>query len=131
MSRAFRLGLFIVVALVIFAAGVFWIGEQHFLFSSTYRLRAEFPNVAGLNGGAEVRVGGIHEGTVRQIQLPVRPNDKVHVVMELADGTRSVIKNDSVATIRSEGLVGDKNITISFVSKQPPKVKTDATILEN
>src|SRR5229473_2929873 len=128
MSRAFRLGLFIVAALLIFAAGVFWIGEKHFLFSSTYRLSAEFPNVAGLNGGAEVRVGGIHEGTVRQIQLPMRPNDKVHVVMELANGTRSVIKNDSVATIRSEGLVGDKFVEISFGSDQAPKVKNGDTI---
>src|SRR5947209_8004700 len=128
MSRAFRLGVFIVVALLIFAAGVFWIGERHFLFSSTYRLSADFPNVAGLNGGAEVRVGGIHEGTVRQIQLPMRPNDKVHVVMELANGTRSVIKNDSVATIRSEGLVGDKFVEISFGSDQAPKVKNGDTI---
>lgn len=128
MSRAFRLGLFIVIALLIFAAGVFWIGEKHFLFSSTYRLVAEFPNVAGLNGGAEVRVGGIHEGTVRQIQLPVRPNDKVQVVMELANGTRSVIKNDSVATIYSEGLVGDKFVEISFGSEQAPEVKNGDTI---
>ncbi|PYV74155.1 MAG: MCE family protein, partial [Acidobacteria bacterium] len=75
MSRAFRLGVFIVVALLIFAGGVFWIGKKQFLFHSTYRLKAEFQNVAGLNGGAEVRVGGIHEGTVRQIQLPTRPNE--------------------------------------------------------
>src|SRR5437870_10338207 len=79
MSRAFRLGVFIVIALLIFAAGVFWIGNKQFLFHSTYRLNAEFQNVAGLNGGAEVRVGGIHEGTVRQIQLPIRPNEKVRV----------------------------------------------------
>src|SRR5207244_11316401 len=58
----------------------FWIGNKQFLFHSTYRLNAEFQNVAGLNGGAEVRVGGIHEGTVRQIQLPVRPNEKVRVL---------------------------------------------------
>src|SRR5437588_9651121 len=105
MSRAFRLGVFIVVALLIFAGGVFWIGKKQFLFHSTYRLKAEFQNVAGLNGGAEVRVGGIHEGTVRQIQLPIRPNEKVRV---FAGGTRNVIKKDSLATIRSEGLVGDK-----------------------
>src|SRR5204863_8457400 len=128
MSRAFRLGVFIVAGLLLFAAGVFWIGKKHFLFSSTYRLSAEFPNVAGLNGGAEVRVGGIHEGTVRQIQLPMRPNDKVHVVMEMANGTHSVIKNDSVATIRSEGLVGDKFVEISFGSEQAPKVKDGDTI---
>src|SRR5437660_8467450 len=128
MSTAFRLGVFIVVAMLMFAAGVFWIGKKQFIFSSTYRLSAEFPNVAGLNGGAEVRVGGIHEGTVRQIQLLVRPNDKVHVVMELANGTRSLIKNDSVAIIRSEGLVGDKFVEISFGSEQAPKVKDGDTL---
>ena len=128
MSTAFRLGVFIVVALLMFAAGVFWIGKKQFIFSSTYRLNAEFHNVAGLNGGAEVRVGGIHEGTVRQIQLPVRSNENVHIVMELAEGTRSVIKNDSVATIRSEGLVGDKFVEISFGSEQAPKVKDGDTL---
>src|SRR6266536_868428 len=128
MSRAFRLGVFIVVALLIFAGGVFWIGKKQFLFHSTYRLQAEFQNVAGLNGGAEVRVGGIHEGTVRQIQLPARTTEKVRVVMDMAGPTRSVIKNDSVATIRSEGLVGDKFVEISFGSEQAPKVKSGDTI---
>src|SRR5881296_2042477 len=128
MSRAFRLGVFIVVALLIFAGGVFWIGKKQFLFHSTYRLKAEFQNVAGLNGGAEVRVGGIHEGTVRQIQLPIRPNEKVRVLMDLAGGTRNVIKRDSIATIRSEGLVGDKFVEISFGSTDAPKVNDGDTI---
>src|SRR5271169_1663791 len=51
MSKAFRLGVFIVAMLLIFAAGVYWIGSKQFLFTSTYRLNAEFTNVAGLNGG--------------------------------------------------------------------------------
>lgn len=128
MSRAFRLGVFIVLALLIFAGGVFWIGKKQFLFHSTYRLKAEFQNVAGLNGGAEVRVGGIHEGTVRQIQLPTRPNEKVVVLMDLAAGSRNVIKKDSVATINSEGLVGDKFVEISFGSEPSPKVNDGDTI---
>jgi len=128
MSRTFRLGVFIVATLLIFAAAVFWIGEKQYLFHSTYRLQAEFQNVAGLNGGAEVRVGGIHEGTVRQIQLPMRPNEKVRVLMDMEKPTRSVIKNDSVATIQSEGLVGDKFVEISFGSDKSPKVKDGDTI---
>jgi phospholipid/cholesterol/gamma-HCH transport system substrate-binding protein len=128
MSRAFRLGVFIVLALLIFAAGVFWIGKKQFLFRSTYRLSADFQNVAGLNGGAEVRVGGIHEGTVRQIQLPMRPNEKVRVLMDLEGRTRNVIKKDSLAAIRSEGLVGDKFVEISFGSEQSPKVNSGDTI---
>jgi phospholipid/cholesterol/gamma-HCH transport system substrate-binding protein len=128
MSRAFRLGVFIVAALLVFGGGVFWIGKKQFMFHSTYRLGADFQNVAGLNGGAEVRVGGIHEGTVRQIQLPTRPKENIRVLMDLAEGTRNVIKKDSVATIRSEGLVGDKFIEVSFGSEQAPKVNNGDTI---
>jgi phospholipid/cholesterol/gamma-HCH transport system substrate-binding protein len=128
MSRAFRLGVFIVAALLVFGGGVFWIGKKQFMFHSTYRLSADFQNVAGLNGGAEVRVGGIHEGTVRQIQLPTRPKENIRVLMDLAEGTRNVIKKDSVATIRSEGLVGDKFIEVSFGSEQAPKVNNGDTI---
>ena len=108
MSRTFRLGAFIMATMLIFATGVFWIGGKQFMFNSTYRLNAEFKTVAGLPNGAEVRVGGIHEGTVARIQLPRGPNDKVRVVMDLKKATRNVIKKDSVATIQSEGLVGDK-----------------------
>ncbi len=39
MSRAFRLGLFIVTTLLILAAGIFLIGEKRFLFRRTYRLK--------------------------------------------------------------------------------------------
>ena len=76
MSKTFRLGLFILATLAIFAFGVFWIGSKHFLFHSTYRLKAEFQNVGGLTDGAIVRVGGIHEGTVKRIDLPPRPDQK-------------------------------------------------------
>jgi phospholipid/cholesterol/gamma-HCH transport system substrate-binding protein len=91
MSRAFRLGAFIVATLLIFGAGVFWIGGKQFMFSSTYRLNADFQTVAGLPNGADVRVGGIHEGTVARIQLPRGPNDKVRVVMDLKNATQNVI----------------------------------------
>lgn len=128
MSRAFRLGVFVVATLLVFAAGVFWIGSRQFLFSPTYRLKAEFQNVAGLSDGAEVRVGGIHLGTVGRIDLPRRPDEKIKVFMNLKGGTRNVIKKDSMAAIRSEGLVGDKFVEISFGSNQAPKVNDGDTI---
>jgi phospholipid/cholesterol/gamma-HCH transport system substrate-binding protein len=123
MSKTFRLGIFILTTLLIFGVGVFWIGSKQFLFHSTYRLNAEFQNVAGLIEGAEVRVGGLHEGTVRRIDLPSQPDAKVKVVMDLKGGTRDVVRKDSVAAIKSEGLVGDKYVEISFGSKHADKVK--------
>src|SRR6516165_10005188 len=128
MSRAFRLGVFIVATLLILAAGILMIGNNKFLFSRTFGLRADFQNVGGLESGAEVRVGGIHEGTVRTIKLPSRSDEKVTVVMDLATPTRDIIKKDSVAWIKTEGLLGDKYVEISFGSKEGEKVKDGDTL---
>src|SRR5215510_13906128 len=106
MFMAFRVGIFIVLALIILAVGVFLIGNKDFLFSSTYVLKSEFQTVGGLNNGAEVRIGGIHEGTVKRIELPSQPDGKMMVVMNLRDPTRYVIKKDSVAAIKTEGILG-------------------------
>src|SRR5437868_6051386 len=128
MSRSFRLGVFVLATLLIFSGGIFWIGSKQFLFSSTYTLNADFQNAAGLSNGAEVHVGGIHEGAVKRIDLPRRPDEKVRVVMDLKSATRDVIKKDSVAAIKSEGLVGDKYIEISFGSNDAAKVNSGDTI---
>ena len=116
MSRAFRLGVFVVTTLLFLAIGIFRIGNKKFLFSSTYRVKADFRNVSGLSNGADVRVGGIHEGTVTRIDLPRRPEDKVTVEMDMEKSTENVIKKDSIASIKTEGLLGDKYVEISFGS---------------
>jgi phospholipid/cholesterol/gamma-HCH transport system substrate-binding protein len=128
MSQAFRLGLFIVAALAVLVTGVFLIGSRESLFQSTYRVKADFQNVAGLNDGADVRVGGLHEGTVKRIQLPNRPDGKVTVVMNLDKATRDVINRGSVASIKADGLVGDKFVEISFGSEGEARLKDGETI---
>lgn len=128
MSRAFRLGIFILATLLILAAGIFLIGDKRFLFRRTYRLEAEFQNVAGLNSGADVRVGGIHLGTVKYITLPGGPTGKLTVVMDMASSTKNIIRQDSAATIKTEGLLGDKYVEISFGSEKAPGVASGDTI---
>lgn len=128
MSQAFRLGLFIVAGLAVLVAGVFLIGSRESLFQSTYHLKTEFQNVAGLADGADVRVGGLHQGTVKRIQLPNKPDGKVTVTMDLDKATHDVLKNDSVASIKSEGLIGDKFVEISFGSDSGAQLKDGDTI---
>jgi outer membrane protein OmpA-like peptidoglycan-associated protein len=128
MSTAFRVGVLVVMALVFLSIGVFLIGNKDFLFSSTYRLKAEFQNVAGLNNGAVVRIGGIHQGTVKEIDLPSQPDGKVTVVMNLKSETRNIIKKDSRASIKTEGLLGDKYVEITFGSQKAEAIGDDATI---
>lgn len=128
MPRVIRLGMFIVGTLVIFAIGVFLIGDKEFLFSSTYRLKAPFSNVSGLINGAQVRVGGVHKGTVRHIQMPTQAGGQMTVVMDMENSTRDVIKKDSVAAIQTEGLLGNKYVEVSFGSDDAPPVEDEDTI---
>ncbi len=116
MPRVARLGAFIVLTLAVLASGVFMIGSKAYLFRSTYRLKAQFEDVAGLAAGADVQVGGVHSGTVKSITLPHRPGEKVTVVVDLDRSTREIIKQDSVASIETEGLLGSQYLAISFGS---------------
>jgi phospholipid/cholesterol/gamma-HCH transport system substrate-binding protein len=128
MSRVARLGAFIVVTLLVLATGVFIIGSKEYLFRSTYKLSAQFTDVVGLAEGADVQVGGVHSGTVTGIELPRKPGDKVTVVMELAKSTHEIIKRDSVASIQTEGLLGNQFMAISFGSLGQGEVKDGETI---
>jgi phospholipid/cholesterol/gamma-HCH transport system substrate-binding protein len=128
MTRAARLGAFIIATLAILAAGIFIIGSKQYLFTPTYRLKAQFSTVVGLDPGAEVRVGGVHTGSVRGIQLPTKPNDKITVLMDLERSTHNIIKQDSVAAIETEGLLGNEYVSISFGSAQSLNVKDNDTI---
>jgi phospholipid/cholesterol/gamma-HCH transport system substrate-binding protein len=128
MSRAARLGAFIITTLAILAAGVFIIGSKQYLFTPTYRLKAQFATVVGLDPGADVRIGGVHSGSVREIELPKKPTDKITVLMDLKRSTQDIIKQDSVAAIETEGLLGNEYVSISFGSAQALNVKDDDTI---
>jgi phospholipid/cholesterol/gamma-HCH transport system substrate-binding protein len=130
MSRVARLGAFIVVALAVLAAGVFIIGSKNYLFRSTYQLKAQFDNVAGLSNGADVQVGGVHSGTVHSIDLPHKPGEKVTVVMDLDKSTHEIIKRDSMASIETEGVLGNQFLAISFGSAGQADVK-DGDVIES
>jgi phospholipid/cholesterol/gamma-HCH transport system substrate-binding protein len=128
MSQNLRLGLFIVITLAVLSTGVFLIGSRESMFHSNYKVRADFANVAGLNEGADVRVGGIRKGSVKSIQLPKQPDGKVVVLMELEKETQSIVKMDSTASIKSEGMLGDKYVEISFGSMESAKLRGGETI---
>src|SRR5208283_4730882 len=99
-----------------------------YLFRSTYQLKTQFDNVAGLAVGADVQVGGVHSGTVHGIALPHKPGDKVTVVMDLEKSTQEIIKRDSVASIETEGVLGNQFVAISFGSAGQAEVADGETI---
>ncbi|QDW22388.1 MlaD family protein [Flavobacterium sp. KBS0721] len=117
-----KLGMFVTIGLLLFIMAIYFIGKQKNLFGSTFNITSQFKTVSGLEVGNNVRFSGINIGTVEEIQLI---NDSSVVVrMVIKDEVREFIKTDARASIGSDGLMGDKVLTIS------PGVKS-TKIIEN
>ena len=75
-------------------------------------------------------MGGVHSGTVQRIDLPHKPGEKVTVVMNLDKSTHEIIKQDSEASIETEGLLGNQFVAISFGSAGQADVR-DGDIIQS
>jgi len=128
MSRTARLGAFIVGTLAILAVGIFIVGSKKYLFTSTYELKTRFASVAGLDSGADVLVGGVHSGTVKSIELPHKASDQITVTLEMKQSTHEIVRQDSLASIQTEGLLGNQYVAVSFGSDNKPEVKDGDSI---
>jgi outer membrane protein OmpA-like peptidoglycan-associated protein len=60
---------------------------------------------------------------VHSIELPHEVGNKVTVVMDLSKSTHEIIKQDSVATIETEGMLGNQYLALSFGSAGSPNVR--------
>ncbi len=106
-----KLGMFVTIGLLLFILAVYFIGKQQNLFGSTFNITSQFKTVSGLEVGNNVRFSGINIGTVEEIRLI---NDSSVVVsMVIKDEVRKFIKTDARTSIGSDGLMGDKVLTIS------------------
>ncbi len=117
----FRVGLFVLITISLFVLILFFLsGEQRF-FERSYTLNTSFTNTAGLIKGAAVRLSGVRIGAVTDIQFAQKPvSDKVILVtMKVNKDGMSRINPDAKATIRTEGLLGDKYIEIIPGVKPP------------
>jgi phospholipid/cholesterol/gamma-HCH transport system substrate-binding protein len=116
-----RLGLFVAIGLALFVLAVFIIGKQKNLFNPVFKITSTFRNVGGLQIGNNVRFSGINVGTVDNIVII---NDStVRADLLLKKEVWQFIKSDCKTAIGSEGVIGDKLITISQGSSDAPLVK--------
>ncbi|MBC6990552.1 MlaD family protein [Hymenobacter sp. BT491] len=119
-SNHIRLGLFVLAGLGCLIAILFLLGRKQNLFSSSLQVQADFRTVSGLLTGNNVRLGGIDVGTVHRIQIL---NDStVRVVMNLNREVRPFVKKNAVASIGTDGLVGNTIVNLNAVAAPAPPV---------
>ncbi len=113
-----KLGMFVAAGLALFVIAIYVIGKQKNIFGSTFRLKAEFKTVSGLKVGNNVRFSGINIGTVDEIKLIT--DTSVMVDLLIKKEFQQFIKTDALASIGSDGLMGDKVLTIFSGTSQSP-----------
>jgi phospholipid/cholesterol/gamma-HCH transport system substrate-binding protein len=121
-----KLGMFVITGLVLFVATVYFVGKQKNLFGSTFHLKAKFKTVSGLKEGNNVRFSGINIGTVNSIELIT--DTSVLVEMLIKKDVQQFINTDATASIGSDGLMGDKVLTISPGTAAGTQVKDNAIL---
>jgi phospholipid/cholesterol/gamma-HCH transport system substrate-binding protein len=102
-------GIFVVVGLLAIAYMTVKLGNVGFLGENTYSLYAKFTSVTGLRVGNPVNMLGLEIGRVQSFKMD---QEKQVAVVELKINKDIEVYDDAIASIKTEGLIGDKFISI-------------------
>lgn len=125
-SQKIQLGIFVIIGTLVFLAAIYFIGNKQNMFGNTSHLKAVFVNVNGLQPGNNVRYAGIDIGTVKEIEMINDTTISVHMIID--NKIMEHIKKNAIATISSDGLVGNMIINIIPGKGAAQKVENGDTI---
>jgi phospholipid/cholesterol/gamma-HCH transport system substrate-binding protein len=108
-SKETTVGIFMVVGLIAIGYLTIKLGDVSFLGDDSYPLYARFSSVTGLRMGSAVNMLGLEIGKVGSLTID---QDKQQAVAELRIRKGIKIYDDAIASIKTEGLIGDKYVSI-------------------
>jgi phospholipid/cholesterol/gamma-HCH transport system substrate-binding protein len=126
-KRAVIVGIFIALGLAILVAGVLTLGGQQKRFVRTVPIIAIFDNVSGLKVGDNVWFSGVRIGTVRRILFVA--NAQVEVDLRIEEKSQMYIRKDAHCEIGSDGLIGNRVVTIIGGSSRTAPVEAGDRLL--
>ena len=101
-------GLFVILGILALGYLSIKLGRVSFFGSGGYFVSADFPSVGGLKAGSSVEIAGVDVGRVERIALH---DYQAHVVLWMRSDVK--LQDDSIASIKTKGLIGEKFIRIS------------------
>jgi phospholipid/cholesterol/gamma-HCH transport system substrate-binding protein len=110
-SNNIRLGLFIVVGTIAMVIALYIVGSNKNIFSHTIKISSQFYNVNGLVAGNNVRYAGIDIGTVDRVRIENDSSVTVYMIIESKNS--KYIKKNSIASVGTDGLMGNKLVNIN------------------
>jgi len=101
-------GLFVVLGMLALGYLSIKLGKVSFFGGGGYNVVADFPSVGGLRVGASVEIAGVEIGRVESIGLA---DYQARVTLRMNSGV--ALQEDTIASIKTKGLIGEKFIRIS------------------
>lgn len=101
-------GIFLIIGLLCLVYLSVRLGDINLFGTKQYTIKAHFANVSGLKEGATVEVAGVAVGKVSKIHL-----DDYEAFVELLINPDVKLQEDSIASIRTQGIIGDKYVKIT------------------
>ena len=120
-------GIFVVIGLLCIGYMTVKLGNIGFLGEDTYPLFARFTSVQGLRDGSSVEMLGIDIGRVQKLTMDQK-NQLAVVEFRIKRGIK--IYDDSIASIKTEGLIGDRYVSIDPGGASDVLLKPGGTIIE-
>jgi phospholipid/cholesterol/gamma-HCH transport system substrate-binding protein len=110
----FKAGIFVFVSLALISALILIMGRERQIFAKQSEFYTTFKDVKGLAEGSPVRLGGISIGRVARVGFSKDLADtRVHVTLLVNNTFLERIRPDSMVTIETQGLLGDRFVSIS------------------
>lgn len=123
-----KVGILLVAAFLIGTIGIVSFSGIREYFRPSFPLHTDFRKVSGLKPGAVVMLSGIHVGNVRSLAFHGGERQEVRVTMKIYRQYQEDIRKDALATLGSQGLLGDKYVELVPGSPEQPAVERDDTI---
>lgn len=102
-------GIFLVIGLLCIGYMTVKLGHVSLFGNDAYPLFARFTSVTGLRAGSIVYISGIEVGRVEKLSMD-QESQKALVELRIRNGIK--IYDDAIASIKTEGLIGDMHMSI-------------------
>ncbi len=123
-SHQVRVGIFVFAGVFLAMIIIFLLGGEKQLFKRQYSLTAYFADISGLRVGAQVQLAGVNVGFVEKIAFSqILGEKKVESRLSINREYQERICRDSIASINTQGLLGDKIVAISLGSSEEEVLK--------
>ncbi len=109
-SVEFAVGIFVIIGIISIGYLTIKLGQMEWLGDNYYPIEARFMDISGLKKGSQVELAGVKIGAVEDIRLD---QERMMAIVTMKIEKELKLSEDSIASIKTSGIIGDKYVKIS------------------